>query len=380
MRFRTRRLETISFHDVQLLHDGKEAFPAMLSAIDAAKEEVLLEMYWFADDRIGQRFSDALVAAAARGVRVVVIYDAFGSHQSASAFWASLRLGGVEVLAFGPINPLVAFLEIERVNRRNHRKVLVVDGDYAVIGGLNIGDEWAPPEDGGQGWRDDAVALRGAGVVQIRQMVARSYHLLTSTRLPKRLTTIPSGARAPSTHHGRLLYHQGIFSHRSIRRAYLTRIQRAKHAIVIINSYFVPDRKIRKSLEDAARRGVNVRVMLPGKNDVYAVALASAHLYSKLLRAGVQIYEWQGSVLHAKSAIFDDEVTSIGTYNLDYRSWLYNLEVAIEVVCKDVAAARLLRFEEDLESATEVRLVDWNQRSFTRRFLEWLAFRFRKFL
>ena len=274
---------------VTLLHDGAQCYPAMLEAIAAAKHEILLEMYWFGSDRTGKRFADALIERARAGVQVIVIYDAIGSLEADSSQWERLREAGASVYEYNPIAPWRRRFRIGVVNNRNHRKMLIVDRSVGFTGGVNIGDPWAAIEDGGEGWRDDMVRIEGGAV---EEMCGVFLHGL-STIAEREVTTPPAmladdGGDSPV----RVLANHYLGERRAIRHAYLRRIREAKRSVYITNSYFVPDRAIRKALTRAASRGVDVRVLLPAESDVPAVYYASRRNYGWLLTRGVRIFEW----------------------------------------------------------------------------------------
>lgn len=365
---------------VSILHDGEECFPAMLDAIEGAQEEVLLEMYWFHSDRIGMRFANALMEAAQRGVVVRVIYDAVGSWEAEDAMFDAMRNAGCEVHMFNPIAPWRKRFNIGVVNRRDHRKLLIVDGRTFFTGGVNIGDAWAPVEEGGGGWRDDMVLVEGPAATQARAIFLHTWRALGEN--PRHgdgwrpaAEPVP-GADAPV----RVLANFYRGDRLGIRREYLRRIRAARRFIYITNSYFVPDRAVRRSLANAARRGVDVRVLLPGEGDVLAIHYASRRLYDWLMRHGITLYEWQRTVLHSKSAVIDGIWSTVGTYNLDHRSWRFNLEVNVAVADPGVGGAMKARFEQDLEHSMPVSRRDWRFRPLSERMVESFFYLFRKLL
>ncbi len=363
---------------VTLLHDGAQCYPAMLEAIASARHEVLLEMYWFGSDKSGSRFANALIEKARQGLRVIVIYDAIGSLEADNAQWERMRAAGVSVYEYNPIAPWRHRFRIGVVNNRNHRKMLIVDRCVGFTGGVNIGDPWASLEDGGGGWRDDMVRIEGAAV---REMCGVFLHGLSTIAdpdvgSPPSVLENVSGGDAPV----RVLANHYFGERRAIRRAYLERIEAAKRNVYITNSYFVPDGTIRKALSRAASRGVDVRVLLPAENDVKAVYYASRRNYGWLLKRGVRLFEWTGEILHAKTAAVDGEWCTVGTYNLDYRSWRFNLEVTVSIDDDEVTRALEARFPLDLERSVEVTQESLRYRSLGERFFENFFYLFRKLL
>jgi cardiolipin synthase len=357
---------------VRLLRDGEQAFPCMLAAIASAQREILLEMYWVGPDTVGERFREALAERARAGVKVCVIYDALGSMGITPAWWRPLFAAGGRAVEYHSISPLDPRFRLARVETRDHRKMLVVDGSLGFTGGINLAAPWLGTADG-PGWRDDMIEVRGRAPQELRTLFYRTWRQLTRESAPLDVLPLSSKHKRPVwvlASRWRL--------RRGIHREYVVRIGRARERVDIANSYFVPDRHVRGALFRAVRRGVRVRVLLPIKSDVPIVQFAAEALYDTLLRHGVEIWGLPGAMLHAKTAIIDEVFTTIGSYNLDDRSWRKNLEVNLAV--EDAAFARHVRgwFERDLQVATPVRLDTWRARSVTRRGAEWVAFALRK--
>ncbi len=358
---------------VRLLRDGLQAFPAMLHAIAGARREVLLEMYWIGDDDVGKRFREALAARARAGVRVCVIYDALGSMGITPAWWRDVFAAGGRAVEYHSISPLDPRFRLERVEMRDHRKMLVVDGQVGFTGGINLARQWLAASDGGDGWRDDVVQVGGPATQELRSLFFRTWRKLTGEFPPGDVLPLPRKRKRPVW----VLVSQWRLR-RSIHREYLVRINRAHSRVDIANSYFVPDRSVRSALFRAVRRGVRVRVLVPETSDVAAVQYAVEALFDTLLKHGVQIWALPGPMLHAKTAIIDEAFTTVGSYNLDQRSWRKNLEVNLAVESSDFARHVRGWFERDLEVATRIELEGWRARSYARRGLEWAAYALRK--
>ncbi|HEY8042073.1 MAG TPA: phospholipase D-like domain-containing protein [Polyangiaceae bacterium] len=358
---------------VRLLRDGAQAFPTMLAAIASARREVLLEMYWVGPDAVGERFRGALAERARSGVKVCVIYDALGSMGLTPAWWRPLVAAGGRVLEYHSISPLDPRFRLERVELRDHRKMLMVDGVHAFTGGINLAAPWLPPHEGGAGWRDDVIEVRGDATQELRSLFYRTWRKLTGERPPLDVRPLSRRHKRPVW----MLVSQWRMR-RTIHGEYVVRIGHARERVDIANPYFVPDRRVRAALFSAVRRGVRVRVLVPAKSDVTVVQFAVEALFDTLLRHGVEIWALPGTMMHSKTAIIDDEFTTIGSYNLDERSWRKNLEVNLAV--EDRPFARHVRewFERDLETATPIDLTTWRERSLARRGLEWMAFAMRK--
>jgi cardiolipin synthase len=371
--------------EVRLLRDGIEALPAMLATIASARREVLLEMYWVGLDAVGVKFRDALVERALAGVSVRVIYDAIGSLAIAPSFWGPLVRAGGEVREYHPLSPLKPAFELARIEQRDHRKILVVDGDHGFTGGLNLARPWLPIEDGGDAWRDDMVEIIGYASMELRTLFYKTWRRMGLRRLPQdpigSLVVPPDLVPLSKRPSGRVyVLASQRRSRRNLRREYLVRLNRAQRSIEIANSYFIPDRSVRSALYRAVLRGVRVRVLVPAKSDVLVVQYALEALYESLLRNGVEMSCHSGPMMHAKTTIIDDRFATIGSYNLDERSQTKNLEVNIAV--EDEAFATYVRkwFDRDLEASTHLDLYEWRARPLVRRGFEYVAFALRKLL
>jgi cardiolipin synthase len=375
----------VGHDDVRLLRDGVEALPVMLGAIAAAKDELLLEMYWVGADAVGAKFREALVERARAGVTVRVIYDAIGSLAITPAFWEPLVRAGGEVREYHPLSPLRPAFELARIEERDHRKILVTDGTRGFTGGLNLARPWLPIEDGGEAWRDDMIEVVGYAAAELRTLFYKTWRrmgLRQLSRDPLGAIAIPRDLvplnRRPTARVWVLASQRR--SKRNLRREYLTRLNRARRSIEIANSYFIPDRSVRNALYRAVLRGVRVRVLVPAKSDVAVAQYALEALYESLLRNGVEMYCHSGPMMHAKTAIIDDRFATIGSYNLDERSRTKNLEVNVAV--DDEAFATYVRkwFDRDVENATHLDLYEWRARPLVRRGMEYVAFALRRLL
>jgi cardiolipin synthase len=368
--------------EVRLLRDGSAAFPAMFEAIAAAEREILLEMYWVGADPVGIRFLDALVEKAKQGVKVRVIYDAVGSLAITPEFWTALVAAGGEVREYHPVSPLRPAFQFALMDQRDHRKILAVDRTTGFTGGLNLARPWLPLADGGEAWRDDMIQVRGHVVEELRTLFYKTWRRVWFRNLPHELVpmNVPRDlvplSKRPT---GRVYVLASLRrSRRNLMREYLKRINGAQRSIVIANSYFIPDRAVRNALFGAVLRGVRVRILVPTKSDVAIVQFALEAMYESLLRRGVEIYCYDGPMMHAKTAVIDDNFAMIGSYNLDERSRAKNLEVNIAV--EDVAFATYVRtwFDRDVERTARLDLYEWRARPLARRGIEYVAYALRK--
>jgi cardiolipin synthase A/B len=364
------RLNARSTHNrVTLLHDGAQALPAMLAAIASARYEVLLEMYWFGSDRTGRRFAEALMERARAGVCVRVTYDAIGSLEAGNAMFDEMREAGVEVHEFNPIAPWRTRFSFARINQRDHRKLLVVDGACAITGGFNLGDPWAPKDEGGQGWRDDGVRVEGDAALELRALFYRTF--------PGEPILLGAAERVHGDTEVTVLASDLHAERRDIYDGYVNAIARATRDIVITNSYFIPASRVRRALARAVLRNVRVRVVMPRDTDVRLAQLASRHLYTRLLRDGVELFEWAGGILHSKTAVVDDDWCTVGSFNFDARSIYNNLELNVALVSPAVNAALRRRVEVDLAQSVKIDLAQWQRRSLFIRLIERIVYAFR---
>ena len=358
------------------LIDGAEAFPAMLAAISAARRSICLETYILEDDKTGIRFAAALIERAAAGVAVRLLYDAVGGFGVAEAYVDALRTAGVQVVVFHPIAPWRARWSLAR---RNHRKILIVDDEVGFTGGLNISDDYASPADGGRGWRDTHCELRGPIVGDLGRSFRRSWLNAGGKEYPAPPSAdLIDPTAGPSL--VRLLDNTQRRRRRRIRRAYLAAINGAQRQILIENAYFLPDRGVRAALRRAVARGVDVRVICPGRSDVRLIELASLLVQRRLSRAGVRLLRWRGVMLHAKTAVIDGAWSTIGSYNLDYISLLFNLEAIVEVLDEQHGALMVRQFELDAANTDPFDEATWQALPWWRKAGAWLAFQIRRWL
>ena len=366
---------------IKLLVGGSNAFPAMLEAIAMARERVHLESYILASDETGRDFQQALIERAQSGVQVRVMYDAVGSMGRISdVFVEEMEQAGIEVREFHPIAPWRARWGL---NRRDHQKLLIVDSRVAFTGGLNIGNDYAP-KPRGQGWHDLHCQVEGP-VVRDLAMIFRRAWLRAGGRSFKEEMARASDAMQL----GRIATSPVLIAtadnwrldHRiDMHAAYRFALRHALKSIDLTNAYFIPDILLRREFRRAVKRGVEVRVIVPSESDVGLVYHASRRLYARLLKMGVRIFEYQNRMMHAKAGVIDREWATIGSFNMDRRSFVHNLEVGLVVADREFAAVMDDQFERDLEQCKEVTLAQWRARPFARRAKEWLAFRFRWWL
>jgi cardiolipin synthase len=365
-------------HEVQLLVDGGQVFPAMLDAIRGAQHSVCLETYILRSDRTGRRLGEGLVERARAGVAVRLLYDAIGGLGVSEGYLAELRAAGVQVAEFHPIAPWRPRFAL---NQRDHRKILVVDDTVGFTGGINIGDDYASTGDGGVGWRDTHCRIVGPQVHELLRLFRRSWVASGGADFAMPPAPVVDREAAPEGAMVRVLGNEGRRGKTPIRRAYLHAIRHASRAIDIANAYFIPDRAIRRALLNAVQRGVRVRVIVPGEdNDLPSTRWAGQHIYTVLLKGGVTIHEWTGLMMHAKTAVIDGVWSAVGSCNIDKRSFNINLEVMATIIDRPLGAEMHAQFELDLQRTKQVDLALFKQRPFWRRVVEWFWYQFRGWL
>ena len=369
-----------------LLQDGAETYAAMFAAIRGAQDHVNLETYIIEDDEIGRQFADVLLEQQGRGVQVNLIYDSIGGINTPKAYFERLTAGGIEVLEFNPINPLAAKAPW-RLNNRDHRKLLVVDGRTAFVGGINISSvnsagssvkRAANAAGGSAAWRDTHLQLEGPVVAELQKqflgtwekqrgkpLAAKEYFPALKTQGAEMVRAIASTPDDPYS----LIY-----------LTLISAIGNAEKQVYLTNAYFVPDAQLLKALTDAVGRGVDVRLILPGHSDSELTFHAGRAHYADLLEAGVKIYERRGALLHSKTAVIDGVWSCVGSSNLDWRSFLDNDEINAVVLSREFGSRMQAVFAADLAASDAIDPRAWERRSLALRVKEWWATIYRRAL
>jgi cardiolipin synthase A/B len=347
----------IAGNALTLLQNGDRFYPAMLQAIDEAGQSITIEAYIYWAGNIGRRFADALAARARDGITVKILLDAVGSASIGADILAVLESGGCQVAWYNPIR----WYTFGRFNNRTHRKSLIVDGRIAFTGGAGIADHWCGDARGPQEWRDTQVRLEGPAVVPLQSGFAHNWQqttgeLLTGERFYPCLS--PAGSLAVQT-----LLSSPETGWSSVRSMYYLSIVCARHSIYIANPYFVPDPVAIDTLVEARQRGVDVRIMVSGiRNDNWIARHNSVRLYGRLLAAGIEIQEYNRSMLHQKTMIVDDVWVTIGTTNFDNRSFAHNEESNVSAFDPALAAELRRAFVDDLAACAALTLEQWRRR------------------
>ncbi|MBL8489727.1 MAG: cardiolipin synthase ClsB [Rhodocyclaceae bacterium] len=368
------RPEFLPGHRVALLERGSEFFPALVAAIDAARVEVRLETYIFAGDGTGRQVAAALAAAARRGVLVRVLVDGFGARNFPADFGAALRLAGGEFEVF---RPEVGGLRLRRHRlRRLHRKTAVIDGRVAFVGGINIlADRDA--ETGPEPRHDYAVRIEGPAVARIHAAAGHLWRLVRWAALRRRpaFEPVAPNPQAPGGVEAAFVVRDNFRHRRDIEAAYLSALAMARSEVVIANAYFLPGRRFRRRLVEAARRGVRVSLLVQGRVEYLLQHFATQALYGAFLAEGIRIFEYRRSFLHAKVAVMDAHWATVGSSNIDPFSLLLAREANVVVRDGDFAATLRASLERAIaEGAVEIRPEEWRKAAWPVRLARWLAY------
>jgi len=364
---------------VLLLKDGPQTYQAMLAAILQARDHINMETYILEDDEVGQRFAHALIDKQKQGVQVNLIRDSVGTLGTPAAFFTQLTDSGIDVLEFNPVNPLEARKGWE-VNQRDHRKLLIIDGRTAFLGGINISAVYSGGSfsrgsghrsDDTPAWRDTDLQVSGPVVAEFQKLFIETWEGQEGPPL-KAKNYFPKLKKA-----GREVVRAiGSTPDESFSLIYatlLSAIGSAETSVYITNAYFVPDPQLLAALEAAAGRGVDVTLILPSATDSWLVFHAGRRNYERLLRAGVKIYERHGALLHSKTALIDGVWATVGSTNLDWRSFLHNHELNAVVLGQEFGEQVRAMFEQDLAESDAVLLEEWEHRPLQLRVKELYA-------
>ena len=354
-----------------LLQDGPDTYKAMFDAIRDATDSINVEVYIFSDDAVGQKFADALVARQRAGVQVNIIYDSFGSHRTPQRFFDNMTEAGVQVVEYHPINPLSAGLRWSP-DRRDHRKLTVIDGKIAFTGGINISGEYESTSRGRridpeESWRDTDVEIEGPAVAEFQRLFMDTWQKQNGPALKPRNYFPPLKKKGEEI--VRVIGSEPE-QYSLIYVDLISAINNAESKIYITDAYFAPGREMLEALETAVGRGVDVRLLLPGHIDEPLMSLATRSYYSELLQSGVQIYEWQGKMIHSKTATIDDVWSTVGSMNLDWWSIARNSEISAVILSYGFAKEMDFMFNADLERSDKIERDQWEHRPFHERAAE----------
>jgi cardiolipin synthase len=361
---------------VRLLEDGPDTYRAMFAAIQAARDHINLETYILEDDEVGQRFADALIGKQRQGVQVNLIHDSVGTIGTPPEFLQRLRDAGIRTLEFNPVNPLTAKAGWD-VNRRDHRKLLIADGRSVFLGGINISSVYSGGSfsrgskirpDGKLPWRDTDLQIEGPVVAEFQKMFLDTWRKQKGEPLAPR-DFFPT-LHAQGSEVVRAIASSPDDPASQIYLTLISAINSAETEILLTNAYFVPDPQLREALKAAAARGVDVRLVLPGSTDSALVFHAGRSNYDDLLGAGVRIFERRKALMHSKTALIDGVWSTVGSTNLDWRSFLHNDEVNAVVLGAGFGDTLRAAFERDIANSEEITLEQWRGRSIDLRVME----------
>ena len=346
--------------EVRLLQNGENFFPLLIEEMWKARNHIHIQSYIYDDDEIGNKLKEVMIAKAKEGVEVRLIYDDFGSMQIRRTLVKELIANGVQAF---PFNRIRIIQLANRLNYRNHRKIVVIDGTTSFVGGINVSDKYINGE-GKLYWRDTHLMIRGFSSMTLQQIFLADWNFCAKDTIsvnrryfpleesvphpdPKLVQVTASG---PDSDRPNILY------------AVLQAISKARKEILITTPYYIPDSSLQEALIIAALSSVDVKLLVPAEADSFLVTLASQSYFEELLAAGVKIYLYRKGFVHAKTFVVDRQVASVGTANLDARSFDLNFEVAAFIYDQEVAGELARDFLNDLQDAEELRLADWAER------------------
>ncbi len=351
-------------NQVRLLKSGKETFIEILDSIRAARHIICIEFYIFKDDDTGKKVAELLKEKASEGVNIYLLYDHFGSFLTSRNFWLDLKKKGVRIRASHPFRwsaPRGYFY-------RDHKKLLVIDGEKAFIGGFNIADEYhGYLRKRKKTWRDTGIYLQGPIASTLLNIFRKSWKTWKGEMIQWK-----AGYQSPPQQGVPVIpvFANSGRARSRMRRLLIYSIKNARKKIFITTAYFTPGIRIQRALVHAARRGVSLKLLLPGESDVMSVFYAGRAYYKKLLKAGIEIYNYQGSVLHSKTAVFDDCWSIIGSTNLDIQSLRRNEESNVGVLDTEFARQMIDAFQNDLRNSVRIDADSWSKRPLYQKILE----------
>lgn len=354
-------------HDLQLMTCGDDTYPGLWDDIRAAKRFVAVQMYYFKEGEVANQFRDALVERARAGVAVLFLYDAFGSKVSRE-YKDALTSAGVEIAPFRPLRIQL----LHTIKHRAHSRAIVIDGEIGYTGGFGIDDKWLGDGRHHGQWRDTNVRLRGPAVTQLMGAFASCWAEATGELMTGPVcfpAEVPKAGNPPAL--AAIVHAMPTVGSTPAERLVALTLAAARRTLYITNPYFVPDDDVRRFLRDAARRGVDVRILTVGEeSDVKSTLYAARARYKHLLEAGVRIYEYQAAMIHAKTILVDGVWGMVGTINTDNRSMAFNNEVSLVAMDATFGDALTKMFMKDIEYAKEIRLETFLRRPLWQRPLE----------
>jgi cardiolipin synthase A/B len=343
---------------VTLLWKYKESFHKIFESLEKARELICLEFYIFRNDETGNELAEILKQKASEGVEVYILYDHFGSFGTPVRFWKSLRDAGVQIRASHPFKWTDPFHYVYR----DHKKLIIIDGIQAFTGGLNIANEYRGYHrvHRVKGWRDTGIFLEGPIVKTLLNIFVKSWEIWKGNTVHFQRDVEPAAEGLPVMP----IFASSSKGRRTMRKLLYYSINEAQQCIYLTTAYFTPSRRMLHVLQDAESRGVDVKLLLPGKTDIKAAHYAGRAFFTKLLKAGVEIYNYQGEILHAKTSVFDGIWSVIGSANLDFQSLRRNDEGNVGIIDSNFAGQMTDIFHEDLKQSEQIEHDTWVKRPF----------------
>jgi cardiolipin synthase A/B len=357
---------------VTLLWKSKELFRTIFDFVRNAKELICLEFYIFRNDETGNELAEILKQKASEGVKVHIIYDHFGSLLTPMKFWKSLREAGIQIRVSHPFKWTKPFNYVHR----DHKKLIIIDGIMAFTGGLNIANEYRGyhPFKKIRGWRDTGIFLEGPIVGILLDIFRKNWEIWKGYPIPSMAGMAPSEDGLSVLP----IFASSAKGRRKMRKLLYYSIVTSMESIHLTTAYFTPSRRMMHVLEDAVSRGVKVRLLLPGKSDIASAYYAGRAFFTVLLKAGIEIYAYQGEILHAKTSIFDKNWSVIGSANLDFQSLRRNDEGNVGIIDVDFGRQMISVFQEDLKQSEKIVLETWIKRPFRDKMKESFFVLFRR--
>jgi cardiolipin synthase A/B len=362
---------------VTLLANGQAAYAAMFKAIQNAGDHINLETFIIEDDEVGRKFSDLLLQKQAEGVQVNLIFDSVGSFSTPAPFFQRMRDAGIQVVEFNPVNPFKAHGHW-LLAHPDHRKILIIDGKVAITGGINISSVYSSRLSGRRQvegtplpWRDTDVQIEGPAVAEFQKLFFDTWQKQNGPTLSERnyFPVLKEEGNALV----RVVGSTPGQSNRITFIVYVSAITFAEHSVHLTNAYFIPDDQILDAFANAARRGVDVKIVLPSTSDSSMALYAARYNYSELLKAGVKLYERRNALLHAKTAVIDSVWSTVGSTNMDFWSFLSDDEVNAVILNREFAIEMENMFAKDIAESDQITWEEWGKRPLFPRMREWFA-------
>jgi cardiolipin synthase len=360
-------------NSVTLLWKGRESFQIIFDSLKKAQELICLEFYIFRNDETGNELAEILKQKASEGIKVYILYDHFGSFGTPRKFWEGLKQAGVQMRASRPFKWTAPFHYVHR----DHKKLIIIDGIKAFTGGLNIANEYRGYHRFRRikGWRDTGIFLEGPIARTLLDIFKKSWEIWRGTPIHfEKEGEVPITGGVPVLP----IFASSAKGRRKMRKLLYYSINQSKKSIYLTTAYFTPSRRILQILENAVSRGVDVKLLLPGKSDILAAHYAGRAFFARLLKGGVEIYNYHGEILHAKTAVFDEMWNIIGSANLDFQSLRRNDEGNVGIIDINFGRQMVEIFHEDLKRSEKITLDKWLKRPFMEKAKEKFFAMFRR--